>query len=259
MSDDDRMNALLRQVATEEYNRPPDIVPREQMWDAIRQGMANGEPRTEDRDVRVLPIGRGVPRWIYLAAAAVLLLAVGIQVGRMMGRSHEMAIVPRDSLGSDSLRNVVPDPNVARVEPRTDDGPKGPQPRPRPGGPERQSDPNNPDASSRAYTLVAAQHLIQVEALLTTFKGDLNQGRMDAEMASWGKELLSNTRLLLDSPVASDPVRRKLLQDLELVLVQIVQLSPGASARDRDLIKGALTDDQVLTRLRTAIPSTRGT
>jgi hypothetical protein len=43
------------------------------------------------------------------------------------------------------------------------------------------------------------------------------------------------------------------------VLVQIVQLSPGAPARDRDLIKGALTDDQVLTRLRTAIPHQKGT
>jgi len=59
--------------------------------------------------------------------------------------------------------------------------------------------------------------------------------------------------------VASDPVRRKLLQDLELVLVQIVQLSPGTTARDRDLIKGALTDDQVLTRIRTAIPAQKGT
>ena len=92
------------------------------------------------------------------------------------------------------------------------------------------------------------------------FRSDLNQGRMDTQMASWGKELLSNTRLLLDSPVATtDPVRRKLLQDLELVLVQIVQLSPTTSARDRDLIKGALTDDQVLTRLRTAIPAQKGT
>src|SRR4030095_1674684 len=64
----------------------------------------------------------------------------------------------------------------------------------------------------------------------------------------------AKSRLLLDSPAARDPVRRKLLQDLELVLVQIVQLSPKSSARDRDLIKGALTDDEVMTRLRTAIP-----
>lgn len=269
MSDDDRMNALLRQLATEEYNRPPDIVPREQMWDVIRQGVSSGEVETGNREQgtgnsRTLPFVRRVPRWIYFAAAAVLLLAVGIQVGRVLGpvRNPDLANVTADrrpSLGPDSADTLRNDrtPDSQYVDARTDD--KGSRPRPRPSDPERQADPNAPDGSSRAYTLVAAQHLIQVEALLTAFKGDLNQGRMDVQMASWGKELLSNTRLLLDSPVASDPVRRKLLQDLELVLVQIVQLSPGTSARDRDLIKGALTDDQVLTRIRTAIPAQKGT
>jgi len=273
MSDDDRMDALLRQLATEEYNRPPDIVPREQMWDAIRQGMGNeqapaegGQMGTEDRDTRVLPLSRRVPRWVYYAVAAVLLLAVGIQVGRVMGpaRGRPVAgVTPggQNSLGPDSAGTLRNDRGADSqyVDGRTDDGTKGSRPRPRPSEPERQTDPNAVEGSSRAYTLVAAQHLIQVEALLTAFKGDLNQGRMDAQMASWGKELLSNTRLLLDSPVASDPVRRKLLQDLELVLVQIVQLSPGTTARDRDLIKGALTDDQVLTRIRTAIPAQKGT
>ena len=61
--------------------------------------------------------------------------------------------------------------------------------------------------------------MTEAEAMLTVFKTDLNQGRMDAQISAWGKDLLSNTRLLLDSPAAQDPVRRKLLQDLELVLV----------------------------------------
>jgi hypothetical protein len=43
MSDEDRMDALLRQLAAEEYNRPPEIVPREQMWEAIRQGSGKRE------------------------------------------------------------------------------------------------------------------------------------------------------------------------------------------------------------------------
>ncbi|HEV7391221.1 MAG TPA: hypothetical protein VGO08_06225 [Burkholderiales bacterium] len=78
---------------------------------------------------------------------------------------------------------------------------------------------------------------------------------MDAQLASWARDLLSNTRLLLDSPVASDPQRRPLLEDLELVLVQIVQLSPGSTQQDRDLIEKTLQQDHVLTRLRTAIPA----
>jgi hypothetical protein len=271
MSDEDRMDALLRQMAAEEYNRPPDIVPREQMWEAIlagsgkreagsgeTAGTGNPEPGT------VLPFRSRVPRWVYYAVAAALLLALGIQLGRLMGpsRASQEAVVPKGTR-SDSLgpRHVSPD-SVSVGTPRTDlaqngrsdDGSKGP-PKPKGGGPERQLTPDlGDDVQARAYTVATAQHLTEAEAMLTSFKGDLSQGRMDAQISAWGKELLSNTRLLLDSPAARDPVRRKLLQDLELVLVQIVQLSPKSSARDRDLIRGALTDDQVLTRLRTAIP-----
>jgi hypothetical protein len=265
MTDDDKMDALLRQMAVEDYNTPPQIVPREQMWDAVQSGIGNRESGIANP--RELSFAARVPRWVYFAAAAVVLLAVGIQLGRRMGAPTQTAVVPpvvRDSLGDaagGTPRNDVaptgkPDGQVAVGDPRSDDGGKGPR---RPKGPER-FDPNSADdASARAYTVATAQHLTEAEAMLTSFKGDLAQGRMDAQIASWGKDLLSNTRLLLDSPAARDPVRRKLLQDLELVLVQIVQLSPGASARDRDLIKGALSDDQVLTRLRTAIPPLKGT
>jgi len=259
MSDEERMDAVLRQMAVEEYNRPPHIVPREQMWDAVQQGLGTGDKGLGAGRFGVSRVNR-VPRWVYLAVAAVLLLAVGIQVGRVLGpggslkgKGSEMAFP--DSLGPDSTSSGV---NIVGTDPRSDDGKGGPRPRPRP-EPELAAR-DLAESANRAYSLVAAQHLTQAEALLTAFKGDLNQGRMDTQMASWGKELLSNTRLLLDSPVATtDPVRRKLLQDLELVLVQIVQLSPNTSARDRDFIKGALTDDEVLTRLRTAIPAQKGT
>jgi len=270
MSDEDRMDALLRQLAADEYNRPPEIIPREQMWEAVRQGIGNGESGigetagTGNREQgSVLPFGRRVPRWVYLAVAAALLLALGIQVGRLLGPSPTQQLAPRttqpDSLGPtrvapESVSIGNPRRNVAGIDSRSDDGAKGP-PKQKGGGPERQSTPDaGNDISARAYSVAAAQHLTEAEAMLTAFKGDLSQGRMDAEISAWGKDLLSNTRLLLDSPAARDPARRRLLQDLELVLVQIVQLSPKSSARDRDLIKGALTDDQVLTRLRTAIP-----
>jgi len=80
---------------------------------------------------------------------------------------------------------------------------------------------------------------------------------MDAQLGSWARQLLSNTRLLLDSPVANDPQRRPLLEDLELVLVQIVQLSPGSTPQDREMIEKTLRQDHVMTRLRTAIPAAR--
>ncbi len=262
MSDEDRMDALLRQLAADEYNRPPEIIPREQMWEAVQRGLATGDKGLGGSDARVLPFRRRVPRWVYYAVAAVLLLALGIQLGRLMAPSPAQQLAPRttqpDSLGParvspESVSIGNPRREMAATDGRSDDGGKGAV-KPKSTGPERLAPGAADDISARAYSVAAAQHLTEAEAMLTAFKGDLSQGRMDAEISAWGKDLLSNTRLLLDSPAARDPVRRKLLQDLELLLVQIVQLSPKSSTRDRDLIKGALTDDQVLTRLRTAIP-----
>jgi len=111
--------------------------------------------------------------------------------------------------------------------------------------------------SSSAYQLTAMQNLSEAEALLTSFRSRSSADQqMDAQLGSWARQLLTNTRLLLDSPVGDDPQRRPLLQDLELVLVQIVQqLSPGSTPQDRDLIEKTLQQDHVMTRLRTAIPA----
>ena len=107
-----------------------------------------------------------------------------------------------------------------------------------------------------AYQLTTVRHLSEAEALLTSFRTRTTADQqMDAQLGSWARQLLSNTRLLLDSPVANDPQRRPLLEDLELVLVQIVQLSPGSTPQDRELIEKTLQHDHVMTRLRTAIPA----
>ena len=98
------------------------------------------------------------------------------------------------------------------------------------------------------------------EALLTSFRIESRSQKMDASLSNWARDLLSSTRLLLDSPAAEDPRRVRLLQDLELVLAQIVQLSPTAETREREMIEGTIRDGHVMTRLRTAIPAgpTRG-
>jgi len=113
----------------------------------------------------------------------------------------------------------------------------------------------NPGSSS-AYQITAVRHLSEAEALLTSFRTrTTTDQQMDAQLGSWARDLLSKTRLLLDSPVANDPQRRPLLEDLELVLVQIVQLSPESTPQDRELIEKTLQQDHVMTRLRTAIPA----
>lgn len=118
----------------------------------------------------------------------------------------------------------------------------------------------SPRQAAVPYQVATIRHLANAEALLTAFRTDSRDAKMDVELSKWARDLLSNTRLLLDSPAADDPQRAKLLGDLELVLAQIVQLSPAATAQDRELIEGSIRNGQVMTRLRTAIPAgpTRG-
>jgi hypothetical protein len=97
-------------------------------------------------------------------------------------------------------------------------------------------------------------HLSNAEAMLTAFRSHADE-KMDAAMSKWARDLLTNTRLLLDSPAADDPHRKQLLEDLELTLVDIVQLSPNAGAGDRKMIEKSLDQGRVLSKLRTAIPA----
>jgi hypothetical protein len=111
----------------------------------------------------------------------------------------------------------------------------------------------------RLYQVAAMQTLVQAEALLTTYRR-ADQGQRDAEAlrqaARWSRDVLSSTRLLLDSPAARDPRLRQLLTDLELVLAQIVQLSGAPlQAGERELIERALRDRDLLPRLRSAVPA----
>jgi hypothetical protein len=106
-----------------------------------------------------------------------------------------------------------------------------------------------------AYRLAATEHLSQSEAFLTLFKASVGRGGNDQLASATARHLLATNRLLLDSPASSETRVRLLLQDLELVLAEIVQLSSEPGSRDLDLITEGLERGGVLTRLRTAVPS----
>ena len=123
-------------------------------------------------------------------------------------------------------------------------------------GPATPADASDP---SRLYRMAATQTLTQAEALLTAFRasGAPRQSPVETrQLGTWGRQVLGSTRLLIDSPAGEDPQLRALLEDLELVLVQIIQLS-GAEldATDRALIEGALDQSELLPRIRTAVPA----
>ncbi len=112
-----------------------------------------------------------------------------------------------------------------------------------------------PRVNTAAYHLVTTEHLGQAEAFLTLFRASVRQGGNEQLASATAHQLLATNRLLLDSPAASEARTRLLLQDLELVLAEIAQLSPRPRSRDLDLITEGLDQGGVLSRLRTAVPS----
>jgi hypothetical protein len=125
------------------------------------------------------------------------------------------------------------------------------------------------DGDRLAYDVATVRHLTSVEALLVSYRADPLDSLADARVAQWARTLLQDTRLLLDSPAASSPVRRRLFEDLELVLVQMARLAPADSTvnparlrrerEERALIDGTMRDARVLPRLRREIPAGIGT
>jgi hypothetical protein len=105
------------------------------------------------------------------------------------------------------------------------------------------------------YQVAATQYLSRTETFLTGFRADLRAGRADTRFTGQARDLLTTTRLLLDSPAADDPRMRGLLEDLELVLAQISQLEAGRDARNTDLITQDMDQRSVLPKLRSAIPA----
>ncbi|HET7233096.1 MAG TPA: zf-HC2 domain-containing protein [Longimicrobium sp.] len=108
-----------------------------------------------------------------------------------------------------------------------------------------------------AYRVAVAQHLGRTEALLTSFRAEAASGQVDAQVGEWAGQMLSSTRLLLDSPAADDPRLRTLLEDLELVLAQIAALPRKADSNttEVDLARRAVEEKQLLPRMQTLVPA----
>ena len=275
---EDKFEKFL-QTTTDSYNTPPVRVPREEMWRAIQAKRAAGPHVVyggglATRGVAARKFGPRV--WLVAAAAALVLVATGVGIGRWTARPNarvattlpQQPVVvtpqrPEDNTAPADVGTAALTPapseasgspvdrNVGTVRPPVRTGVSG-RNKPQLANAEAPS----ASSSSSAYQLTAVRHLSEAEALLTSFRArSTADQQMDAQLGAWARQLLSNTRLLLDSPIADDPQRRPLLQDLELVLVQIVQLSPGSTAQDRDLIEKTLQHEHVMTRLRTAIPA----
>jgi hypothetical protein len=238
-------------------NAPP-ATPAGDMWAAIQAAQRTAGDANAGVVPGVRPLRR--TRWIIPAAiAAALIIGVGIGRFGMRGANETarppVAVAPEQPGPTHSTRQdvaantpVVPGTHTSPARPADASRVRAPSP----------TAPTERDPS-RLYRLAAVQTLTQAEALLTSYKSAGAAGRTDPSMrqlGTWGRDVLSSTRLLLDSPAGDDPELRQLLNDVELVLVQIIQLSGAPlDANDRALIDRALRDHNLLPRIRTAVPA----
>ena len=106
--------------------------------------------------------------------------------------------------------------------------------------------------ASNAYDKVASELLGRTVVLLTALPSEARNSSGE-RFSNQATELLTSTRLLLDSPAASDPRFKDLLEDLELVLAQIAMLQSGRTRQEIDLITDALEERDVVPRIQSAV------
>jgi len=210
---DEQFEKLLRDAA-HTYHRPPEP-PLDDMWAEIveRSNGGTGEREKGGATAR----WRSLTTWIALAAT----LVIGIAIGRTSTRSGTQS--PKPSAPASPLAVAPPEPSL-----RLD------------------------TALSSPYEAETSKYLGQATALLMALPSEVKTGRADDQFLARAGDLLTTTRLLLDSPAANDGSMRALLEDLELVLAQVVRLQDNHSRTELDLVNQALEQRDVIPRLRTA-------
>jgi len=215
---EDKLDALLRDAA-QDYNAPPQT-PKAELWEQIsaarqRGRGAEGQKEQTGKTLPLRPSAR-LPLWLGIAA----LLAIGVAIGRLTV-PHNPATPTAANPGTVSATTT---PGTAATQ---------------------------QEKGEVATQLATVQHLGQVESFLTEF----STRNAAQDFVGQARELLTTTRLLLDSKRLTDASTKKLLQDLELVLIQIATLDPKDRREDLGFIADGLAQNNLRARIRSAIPT----
>lgn len=216
---DDELDERTRE-ALRGYHVPPEP-PLDAMWQAIEERhfgppVVSLTDRTTDVAGRRRRWRLGAPSWGLLVAGVAASLVIGVSVGRM-----SMQLAPKYAAGP---------------------SPEGTY--------------DYWSANAEPYRSTTTEYLGQTVALLAALPAAARDGQPDARFVAQAADLLSTTRLLLDSPAAaSDPRLKSLLEDLELVLAQIARLPSTHGGTELNLIADALEQRDVVPRLRSAVAS----
>jgi hypothetical protein len=203
----------IRALARETYHVPHAEVPRDAIWEAI--SARRERPQLVVHRVHPRPGRRLWPMFAALAAT----LAVGVAIGRGVnsgGAANEATRTAATDAAGDST--TMP----------------------------------SSDALPLMLAQLTAEHFDRSEALLVSARQNLDGGAPDESLSAWARDLLSTTRLLLDTDELGDARTRQLLQDLELTLALIVQAQSSGRAVDAAAVRDDLNDGDLLLRVRSA-------
>lgn len=225
---DDRFNDLMRDAAQTWRTPPaPDL---DGMWTEIEARMADvptrAEADTPATSVTARPGSsrrRTLPTWLAIAAT----LVVGLGLGRLsatVGRGGSTTTTATTATAATTVAQTTTGAGAAAS-----------------------------NSVANSYEGETSRYLGQTAALLVALPSEVRSGRANRQFVGRAGELLTTTRLLIDSPAANDPQMRNLLEDLELVLAQVVRLQQTNGRTELDLINRALEQRDVLPRLRTAV------
>ena len=218
---DDRFEEFLK-MHGQGYNRPPPT-PKDEMWSAI-EGAISEEGTAIDTDVVSLASAR------LKKQATVHVRQQSWGVWAAAAAAVLIVGVGIGRMSIDPTSGIVAEVAVA------------------------------PEPQTESMRSVARNYWGRTESLLTMVSTDARGGTVDAEMAQWGRMLLLQTRLLMDSSVADDPVIGRLLNDLEFILIQVAGLSSSGKDGSRDMeelemIMEGLVDQNMMLRIRSAMPA----
>jgi hypothetical protein len=222
MMKDDRLDELMLE-AKDSYRVPP-AADFDAMWARIEHEHFDAPKAIVPRGDAPLVLD-GAPRrdsrrlrWLAPSVGIAATLLVGVGLGRLTAPAASVVTVP---MVTEMPASVPPAANVAEPLQRV------------------------------TYEYVA-RTVALLDSLPTSGAATLDG---DARFRASAAQLLGTTRLLLDSPAATDPRLRDLLEDLELVLAQVASLRTAPRADELTFIAEAMTERDVVPRLRTVAAS----
>lgn len=202
-------------------------VPRAMMWGRIER-----QRRAERDDIS------GASGNTHLAQQPAP-AAHNVQVFTMPTAWRRIAAIAAVLVGGVAIgRYVVPSPEAARVAANDTTAAAGSM---------RSDFARRADPSHVAMQ----EHLVKTVTLLAAVQ-TTPASTAEQNLGPLAGELLATTRLLLDQPQLRDERTRRLLQDLELVLVQIVQARSSAPETQR-APKETMRETDLLTRVRAVV------